>query len=100
MARLLSTVRDVTAGELRVPADVVTRVFARIRAEAEQGGEKGPGALTPRGMEILASFCRGISYRTIAEAREVKPVAIRNADLNDRGHAHAAPIAVLFAIGP
>ena len=79
MERLLTTVRDVAAGELRVPAEVVTRVFARIRAEAEQGGEKGLGGLTERDLEILASFCRGMSYARIAEARGVKPVTIRNA---------------------
>ena len=77
--RLLATVRDVAAGELRVPADVVTRVFARIRAGAEQGEEKGLAGLTQRDLEILGSFCRGMSYRAIAEAREVKPVTIRNA---------------------
>ena len=79
MERLLTTVRDVAAGELRVPADVVTRVFARIRAETEKEGEKGPGDLTQRDIEILASFCRGMPYRAIAEARGVKPVTIRNA---------------------
>ena len=79
MERLLDTVRDVAAGELRVPAGVVTRVFARIRAEAKEGGEKGVPGLTKRDIEILASFCRGMPYGKIAEAREVKPVTIRNA---------------------
>ena len=79
MERLLTTVRDVAKGELRVPADVVTRVFARIRAETEREGDKGPGDLTQRDVEILASFCRGMPYRAIAEARGVKPVTIRNA---------------------
>ena len=79
MERLLDTVRDVAAGELRVPADVVTRVFARIRAEAEDGEEKGLARLTKRDIEILTSFCRGMSYGKIAEARGVKPVTIRNA---------------------
>ena len=67
------------AGELRVPADVVTRVFARIRAGAEVGEAKGLGDLTERDLDILASFCRGMSYGKIAEARGVKPVTIRNA---------------------
>ena len=57
----------------------MTWVFARIRAEAEQGGEKGVAGLTERDLEILASFCRGTSYGKIAEARGVKPVTIRNA---------------------
>ena len=78
MDRLLDTVREVAAGELRVPAEVVTRVFAGIRRGAEQE-ELGPGDLTRREQEILALFCRGMSYARIAEAREVKPVTIRNA---------------------
>ena len=43
----------------------------------EQGGEKGSGDLTERDLEILASFCRGMSYAKIAEARGVKPVTVR-----------------------
>ena len=74
--RLMSTIRVAAAGEMRLPADVVRRVFARIRSggKAEEEAE-----LTPREKEILASFSRGLSYKAIAEAREVKPVTIRNA---------------------
>ena len=78
MEQLLATVRDVAAGEMRVPASIVRRVFAAIRAGAEQE-EKGLGGLTQRELEILASFCRGLSYARIAEARGVKSVTIRNA---------------------
>ena len=35
--------------------------------------------LTPREKEILVSFCRGMTYTAIAEARGVKVVTIRNA---------------------
>ena len=70
MERLLATVRDVAAGELRVAADVVRRVFAGIRRGAQEE-EPGPGGLTPRDLEILALFCRGMSYARIAEARGV-----------------------------
>ena len=78
MEQLLATVRDVAAGEIRVPASIVRRVFAAIRAGAEQE-EKGLGGLTQRELQILASFCRGLSYARIAEARGVKSVTIRNA---------------------
>ena len=76
MDRLLSTLKLVAAGEMPVPPDVVRRVFARIRreAEAEERDE-----LTGREKEMLASFCQGMSYNAIAEARGVKPVTIRNA---------------------
>ena len=78
MEQLLATVRDVAAGEMRLPASIVRRVFAAIRAGAERE-EKGLGGLTQRDLEILTSFCRGVSYARIAEARGVKPVTIRNA---------------------
>ena len=77
MERLLTTVRDVAAGELRVPADVVRRVFAGIRAGAEE--EEVLGGLTRRDIEIVTMFSRGMSYGKIAATRGVKPVTIRNA---------------------
>ena len=77
MGSLVSTIRDAAAGEMRMPADVVRRVFARIRGGTEQ--EKGVAKLTQRELEILTSFSQGMSYGSIAEARGVKPVTIRNA---------------------
>ena len=79
MERLLATVRDVAAGEMRVPSDVVRRVFAGIRGGAEPEEEPRPAGLTPRDREILALFSQGMSYARIAEARGVQPVTIRNA---------------------
>ena len=75
MDRLVSTLKLVAAGEMPVPPDVVRRVFASIRrgAKAEQD------ELTGREKEMLVSFCRGMSYHAIAEARGVKTVTIRNA---------------------
>ena len=75
--RLANTVRVVAAGEMRVPAHVVTRVFAGIRDGVVPG--EGRPELTQREEEILASFSRGMSYGAIAEERGVKPVTIRNA---------------------
>ena len=74
--QLLSTVRVVAAGEMRLPPEVVRRVFAGIRSRATAEEEAD---LTLREKEILASFSRGRSYAEIAEARGVKPVTIRNA---------------------
>ena len=59
-------------------AEVVRRVFAGVR-RGTQEEEPGPGDLTRRDREILALFCRGMSYARIAGAREVKPVTICNA---------------------
>ena len=66
------------SSELPVPADVLSQVFAAIRAEAAERG-KSLGRLTQRGLEILRSFSRGMSYARIAEEREVLPVTVRNA---------------------
>ena len=77
MDRLLSTLKLVAAGEMPVPPDVVRRVFARIRRGAK--AEEEQDELTEREKEMLVSFCRGMSYSAIAEARGVKPVTIRNA---------------------
>ena len=76
MDQLLSTVKVVAAGEMILSPEVVRRVFAGIRSGATAEEEAD---LTPREKEILASFSQGMSYKAIAEAREVKPVTIRNA---------------------
>ena len=75
MDRLVSTLKLVAAGEMPVPPDVVRRVFARIR----RGAKAEEDELTEREKEMLASFCQGMSYAAIAEARGVKPVTVRNA---------------------
>ena len=76
MDRLLSTVKVGAAGEMRLPTEVVRRVFAGIRGGATAEEEDD---LTAREKEILASFSQGMSYAAIAEARGVKPVTVRNA---------------------
>ena len=76
MDQLLSTVQGAAAGETRLPTEVVRRVFERIRSAAKS---KQVLDLTPREKEILVSFCRGMSYAAIAEARGVKMVTVRNA---------------------
>ena len=75
--QLLTTVKVVAAGEMRVPTEVVRRVFAWIRSGAKPQDDQTK--LTRREQEILTSFSRGMSYTEIAEARGVKPVTIRNA---------------------
>ena len=77
--RLLTTVRDVAAGEARVPTNVIRRVFAGIRGGAAPAATTVPASLTQREREILTSFSRGMSYTEIAEARGLKPVSTRNA---------------------
>ncbi|MCY4583021.1 MAG: LuxR C-terminal-related transcriptional regulator [Chloroflexi bacterium] len=71
--------RDVANGEYRIPASVMERVFAEIRASAQRKKASAPGGLTPQEREILTLFAQGLSYAKIAEVRGNQPVTIRNA---------------------
>lgn len=77
--RLLSTVRAVFRGELRLPAEAVRGVIAAVRGVAEAGDAGDAAGLTAREREILISFAGGMSYARIAELRGIKPVTVRNA---------------------
>ena len=77
--RLLSTLRGVFRGELRVPAEVVRGALAAVRDVAGAGDAADAAGLTAREREILVSFAGGMSYARIAEQRGVKPVTVRNA---------------------
>ena len=76
--QLLAAVRGVFRGELRVPVEVVRRVFSEIRG-AWTGDATAVAALTTREREMLVSFAQGMSYARIAEARGIKAVTVRNA---------------------
>ncbi len=76
MDQLLSTLKVAAAGEMRMPTEVVRRVFAKLRSGVQPAEA---AVLTPREQEILAAFVQGMSYAAIAEARGVRPVTIRNA---------------------
>ncbi len=69
---LLDALREVAAGGLRLPADIVKRVFGTIRGDASSA------ALNTREREILKLFASGKSYGQIAELRGNSPVTIRN----------------------
>ena len=75
MDQVLDMMKSAAAGEMRLPTEVVRRVFDRIRS----GARSREVDLTQREKKILVSFCRGTSYSAIAKARGVKPVTIRNA---------------------
>ena len=77
--RLLSTLRGVFRGELRLPAEAVRGVVTAVRGVSEAGDAADAAGLTAREREILVSFAGGMSYTRIAEQRGVKPVTVRNA---------------------
>ena len=77
--QLLRTVRDVANGEYRMPADVMRRAFAGVKATSKQISAPMPGRLTQREREILTLFSQGLSYSDIAKIRGNKWLTIRNA---------------------
>ena len=79
--QLVDTLKGAVADEMRLPTEVMRRVFDRIRGG---GKSKCEVELTPREKEIIVSFCRGMSYVAIAEARQVEAVTIRNASIRFR----------------
>ncbi len=76
---LLRTLHEVAGGEYTIPADVIRRVLAGLRAGRPQRKMYDPGKLTPREREILTLFAQGKSYAMIAKVRGNQPVTIRNA---------------------
>lgn len=77
--QLLSTVREVAKGELRVPAEIVRAVFAGIRSRERSQPPPESGRLTQREREILTAFASGMTYTEIALVRGIQPVTVRNA---------------------
>ena len=75
---LLATIQDVAAGELRVPASVVRRVFSGIRGHSEPAEQPDLAGLSSREQEILTLFSQGLSYAQIGEVKGNSPVTIRN----------------------
>jgi DNA-binding NarL/FixJ family response regulator len=77
--KLISTVRDVSKGEFRMPGDVMRRVFQGIRSTSDLITSPELDRLTPREQEILKFFARGLSYSEIAGFMGNRPLTIRNA---------------------
>ncbi len=78
-ATFLNTIRDVAAGEYRIPSGALRRVLAGIRQAPQSLQGPGIDEITPRERGMLALFVRGRSYAEIAAARGVQPLTTRNA---------------------
>ena len=75
--KLLSTIREVADGELRVPADVAKLLFAHLSGAGQQGDEQLKG-LNERETEILKLYSQGLRYAQIAEITGKSKLTIRN----------------------
>ena len=67
--KFLSVMRDVAAGEYRIPSDAMRRVLAGIRSAPRAAGGPTLDGITEREQEMLALFARGRSYAEIGDAR-------------------------------
>ena len=77
---LLSTVREVAAGEFRVQGEAVRRLVTGMGGGPSPVPPSGLDQLTAREREILRMFARGMSYAEIAEVRgNSNPMTVRNA---------------------
>ena len=75
----LSVMRDVAAGEFRIPSDAMRRVLAGIRSAPRPSGGSTLDSITDRERALLALFARGRTYADIGEARGIQPITARNA---------------------
>ena len=75
---LLTALRDVVDGRLRVPDDTIKRVFAAIQEGSGPVDRRGPDILNARERNILALFASGKSYAQIAQINGNSPLTIRN----------------------
>ena len=76
--KLVETLRDVVAGRFYLTADELRQAAGRILRDSRKPLSSDPGVLTPREREVLAKFCRGLSYSQIAEADGISRSNVRN----------------------
>ena len=76
---LLRSLRDVAGGQYRIPAEILKRMFAEIRAADRMNNEPEHRRLTQRESDILTLFAQGLTYAKIAEVRGIQPLTVRNA---------------------
>ncbi len=78
--QLLSTIREVHAGEFRIPGELIRRVIdARREQPTTSRGPSELGVLTARELEILRLFAQGNTYNKIADVLGNRPLTVRNA---------------------
>ena len=76
---LLSTVREVAAGEFRVQGEAARQLLASMGRGSAPIPPNDLDQLTARERQILKLFVQGNTYAQIAEVRGNSPMSIRNA---------------------
>ena len=76
--KLISTLRDVIEGELRVPAQALVRMAASVRAKPQHTDAELLTSLTIRERKVLGLFAQGMTYAEIADVIGYRPLSVRN----------------------
>ena len=77
--QLLATLREVAAGEFRIPGDAARRLSRAVRSSSGDASSDQLGTLTEREKAILKLFAEGLSYQEIGEIRNNSALTVRNA---------------------
>ena len=75
---LVQAVVDVAEGRLRIPDEVVRKVFAMFRADRERSTRQAAARLTALERDVLTLFASGTSYSEMADVRGNSVVTVRN----------------------
>ena len=77
--QLLTTLREVTLGEFRIPGDAARRLSRAVRSPSSDAASEQLNTLTDREKAILKLFAGGLSYQEIGEIRNNSALTVRNA---------------------
>ena len=77
--QLLATLREVAAGEFRIPGDAARRLSRAVRSSSGDASSDQLGTLTEREKAILKLFAEGLTYQEIGEIRNNSGLTVRNA---------------------
>ena len=75
---LVEAVLAVAEGQLHLPSEAVSKVFAMVRSERRLASPQASDKLTVLERETLTMFASGKPYAQIAQARGNSPVTVRN----------------------
>ena len=76
--QLLTTLREVSEGEFRIPGGAARRLARAVRSPSGDASERLE-TLTDREREILKLFAEGLTYQEIGEIRNNSGLTVRNA---------------------
>ena len=77
--QLLTTLREVSQGEFRIPGNAARRLARAVRSPLADAASERLDNLTDREREILKQFAEGLSYQEIGDVREINALTVRNA---------------------